>query len=200
MCAQSEENEIPLPSRIIKMNPWEFIDNTFFIEVEKFNQQSNESWNFGLGLKSGYDWYGGNELGAKLELAKRFYIKGLSAHVPKKDRSPYLVGVFAGFYLRGAYTYKEQEESLWDDGLQDYIEETNERAVYSVFPGVLLGVTRTFWDILFIEGYVGGGVRYAFYEDSNPDFNNYDEVYYDLAEEEYRGVAPNIGMKVGVAF
>ncbi len=77
------------------------------------------------------------------------------------------------------------------------------RTVISAFPGVQLGVARTFWDILYIEGYIGGGVRYAFYEDSNPNFQQDDPYYsnyYDVSDAEYRGVAPNIGMKVGVAF
>lgn len=198
----AQNDSLKLPNRVIKMNPWEFIDQTFFLELEKYNDQANESWTFGLGLKTGYNWQGDEMYGTKVELGKRYYLKGLSVHQPKKDRNPYLVGVFAGFYLRGIYTYKNQEEVFWDSSSQVGQNQTNERSIISVFPGVQIGVTRTFWDILYVEGYVGGGVRYAFVNDSNPDFANdlnYDS-YYDVSDEEYRGVAPNIGMKVGVAF
>lgn len=198
-----EEDFIPLPNKIIKMNPWEFIDNTFFLEIEKFNPDQDESWNFGFGFKTGYDWYGDEEIGGKLELSKRFYLKGMEVHYPKKDRNPHVLGVFVGFFARGVFTYKGQEDFIWNETTQESVRQTNERTVISAFPGVQLGVARTFWDILYIEGYIGGGVRYAFYEDSNPNFQQDDPYYsnyYDVSDAEYRGVAPNIGMKVGVAF
>ena len=63
-------------------------------------------------------------------------------------------------------------------------------------PGVLIGYQQTFFEILFLEIYVGGGIRTANISDTSSEANFY---YNDgIFDEDYKGVFPKIGFSIGL--
>jgi hypothetical protein len=192
-----EAESLNLPKGIIKIIPFELVNSTFMIEYEGFNKDVNRSWSLGLGLTSGTN-YDGEQFGVKGEVMKRFYLNGMSLHVPKRDREPYLRGVYAGAFLRGGYADVVNKFYNYDNMTGSGMELENSRSGMWVFPGVMIGASRTFWDILYLELHVGAGVRFSDMANSDPRYleqQYYTEDVYDIG---YNGVAPNIGFKIGI--
>ena len=199
--SNAQQDSIEISDRIIKVLPFAFISNTFMIEMESFNKDLDESLSLGLGLTSA-DMYDGEILGFKGEITKRFYITGLSIYTPKRtDRNPYIRGIYAGVSLAGGYAEQTQNDGYWIDTSIPGNSIENTKSGYFFFPGVTIGFVRSFWDVLFMEVYVGGGVRVAKYSNSNSMYDDNQNYYYeDVNDYFYKGVAPKIGLNLGIGF
>lgn len=192
-----EQDNVTLPKGIIKIVPFELVNSTFMIEYEGFNKDVNRSWSLGLGLTSGTN-YDGEQFGVKGEVMKRFYLNGMSLHVPKRDREPYLRGVYAGAFLRGGYADISDKFYYYEPNSGNGFELENSRSGIWVFPGVMIGASRTFWDILYLELHVGAGVRFSDMANSDPRYLEQQYFTEDVYDIGYNGVAPNIGFKIGI--
>jgi hypothetical protein len=192
-----EPASIDLPEGIIKIVPFELVNSTFMIEYEGFNKTMDGSWSLGLGLTSGTN-YEGDQFGVKGEVMKRFYLKGMSQHNPVSRRESYLRGVYAGAFMRGGYAEISDKFYYYNNVNGVGGEFDNIRTGIWAFPGVMIGASRTFWDILYLELHVGAGVRFSDLSNSDPRY--LDQQYYreDINDIGYNGVAPNIGFKIGI--
>lgn len=191
----AQDSDIELPRSIIKFVPFELTNNTFMLELETFNAASDKSISVGVGLTSG-SRYDGDQFGVKGELMYRVYLKGLSVYEPKRDREPYLRGVYAGVFTRGGIVDNTEQFYYYNpNGTSTYLKNSKEGVWF--FPGVMIGATRTLWEVLFLEVHVGAGVRFNNITDSNPLYVQ-EYPYYDVYDVRYKGVAPNMGFKIGV--
>lgn len=192
-----EPESLKLPKGIIKIVPFELVNSTFMIEYEGFNKDVNRSWSLGLGLTSGTN-YDGEQFGVKGEVMKRFYLNGMSQHVPNRIHEPYLRGVYAGAFLRGGYANVSDKFYYYEPNSGIGSEYENSRSGIWVFPGVMIGASRTFWDILYLELHIGAGVRFSDMANSDPRYLEQEYYIEDVYDIGYNGVAPNIGFKIGI--
>jgi hypothetical protein len=68
------------------------------------------------------------------------------------------------------------------------------QTITSVSPGFTLGLQKTLWRVVFLDVYVGGGIRFS---DITPPTTS---QYYDsdITDPGYEGIYPKIGAKIGV--
>lgn len=196
----SSEDAAELPSTIIKFNPFELISSTFMMEVEKLSSSKSGSTSFGVGVTYAEmnDYESESVFGVKGELIQRIYFSPFSQRESKKGNS-YLYGVYGGLFVRGGYEEIESEfYSYYDDVNSRSVYETNVRSGYWVFPGALMGLSRTYFDKLLVDFYVGAGIRAISVKNTN---SRYEDLYYysyHISPLDYGGVAPNIGIKLGL--
>ncbi|MEL6560091.1 MAG: hypothetical protein AAFQ94_18015 [Bacteroidota bacterium] len=184
---------------IIKLAPFQFVDNTFFLSYESFNQDFTKSFNVGLGFKTASD-FNEEELGFKYEVQYRFYVNGFKPYTPKRKEASYRRGIYASVYFSGLYTQIESEFSTFDPVGNFSTFRTNERTINAFNPGVTIGIQRSVWDILYLDFYVGGGVRFASVRDSDDLFPDNRFEFQDIYDTDYEGVFPKIGINVGIGF
>ncbi len=191
-----EADEDLIPKSVIKFIPFELTESTFMMEWEKIQADATQSWSVGLGLTAGTT-YDGERSGFKAEVIKRWYLNSLKVIRPASGRDPFVRGIYGAVFVRGGYV--EQQENYWyyDDFSGNSEERTNTRSGEWLFPGVMIGAVRSFWDVLQLELYVGAGVRFSNVEDSDPFYDEYYN-FIDVYNVGYHGVAPNIGAKIGI--
>lgn len=182
-----------IPNSIIKFLPFELISSTFMIEVEGFNKQGTRSTSFGIGAtySERTDFEEEKVSGVKGELIHRIYITPFSERTSKKGRD-YMLGIYGGLFVRGGYE-KIEHEFFFSGG-----DQTNTREGTWVFPGAMIGVSRTYWDKLLVDLYLGAGIRVIDVSDSNREFQESFYSYTHISPLDYGGVAPNIGIKIGL--
>lgn len=195
--AFGQESEAPLPNSILKLNPIELAFSTFMIELEDFNKQGTKSTSFGIGATySDRENYENEKVsGIKGEIIHRIYISPLAQRTSKKGRD-YMLGIYGGLFIRGGY--EQLEHDFYNYNTSDM--DVNTRRGAWIFPGAMIGVARTFWDKLLVDVYLGAGIRAINVTHSNPNYNdnNYYYYYYHISPLDYGGVAPNMGIKVGL--
>ena len=189
--AQDEVVDTP-SSVVVKLHPQQFIDKTFFLSLEKFNKKFENSFSIGLGLTSSNNYV--NESGYKAEFQYRYFPLKFAEKKRQNSKSPYFGGIYAGIFLNHSYNVGESKYFSYNGG-PDPVEITNKHTVTAFNPGVLIGYQQTIFEILYIEAFVGGGIRTASIADTNPD-----EFYYNngIFDEDYRGVFPKIGFSIGL--
>jgi len=126
--AQDNEDDIELePARnIIKIAPFQFVDNTFFLAYEGFMPDFTKSINVGIGFKT-RNGFNSEELGFKYEIQYRFYVNGFKEHVPKKSEAKYRRGIYASVYLAGLRTEITSDFNSFDPVGNFTMFRTNER-------------------------------------------------------------------------
>ena len=186
-----------IPNSIVKFLPIELAYSTFMIELEDFNKQGTRSTSFGIGAtySERTDYEDEKVSGIKGELIHRIYISPFSQRTSKKGRN-YMLGIYGGLFLRGGYEKIESDFNFWNGATST--DQTNTREGTWIFPGAMIGVARTYWDKLLIDLYLGAGVRAVNVDDSNPNFDHFYDYYYHVSPLDYGGVAPNIGVKMGL--
>ena len=187
-----------IPNSIVKFLPIELAYSTFMIELEDFNKQGAKSTSFGIGAtySERTDYEDEKVSGIKGELIHRIYISPFSQRTSKKGRN-YMLGIYGGLFVRGGYE-KIESEFYFGNGATSTTDQTNTREGTWIFPGAMIGVARTYWDKLLVDLYVGAGVRAVNVDDSNPNFDDFYGYYYHVSPLDYGGVAPNIGIKIGL--
>ena len=202
--ASAQNSEPSIPRTLAKVSPQHFINNSLKIGLERFNSSFTKSFVLFItprveGSNSG-DLYrrGYNGVGAELQYRK--YISPMREHITK--RRSYYGGIYAaGFAQAGSYTGKFKGESGtydWRTGIYtstpyDYKEDVGNWAV-----GFTLGYHRTFWDVVYIDGYIGGGVQFS---DSikTGTLPNPDDIYVDIVDPGFHGILPKFGILIGIS-
>ena len=197
--SSSDSTTLEVPKNIVKIQPFQFVDNTFFLGYEGFNADHTRSINFGLGFITS-NAQAEEELGFKYEVQYRIYVNGLKKYVPRRSEAAYNRGIYASVYLSGVRSEETTEFSFFDPVEQVVMFRENKRTVNAFNPGVTIGIQRSVWDMLYIDFYVGGGVRFANVEDSDELFPESDFDIDDVYDREYTGVFPKIGLAIGIGF
>ncbi|MEL7146928.1 MAG: hypothetical protein AAFO69_11205 [Bacteroidota bacterium] len=194
-----DSTEIAKSRNIIKLQPFQFIDNTFFLGYEAFNQDYTKSFNIGMGFITS-NTQSTEEVGFKYEVQYRIYVNGFKKYVPKRAEAPYNRGIYASVYIAGVRSEQTSEFNYYNP-IQEFFEFRENTRIISAFnPGVTIGVQRSVWDNLYVDFYIGGGVRFANVTDSDELFPQSDFEIDDVYDREYTGVFPKIGMSIGLGF
>jgi hypothetical protein len=184
---QNSEPAKKLPRGLIKISPLQFFSQTLELSVETLNVDYTRAFQVSAGFRSGQgDYIDGH--GANFSLAYRKYVRPLST--PTTRNPDAVQGIYYNIFLKGEY-FKGEEE-YWG---QSQFERTKE-VVRSLSPGFTIGLQRTIFDVLFMEVFIGGGIKFVDVEYSG--IAPSDQINYDLFHPAYEGIYPSIGMKIGV--
>lgn len=206
--ANAQETEKKYASTIFKISPQHFASNSIKMGLEFFKNPTR-SFSIYLGARTGNDdpYYSySNELdGFFAEGQFRKYVKPFEEITTKKNRTfsqgIYVAAFFQGGGYQGDVTYTEPIYSSTGVylGTTQYKYQQN---VVNGAGGFTIGIHRVYWDVLYIDVYVGGGLQLSNLERSGdvPSPNTYNDYYYssDFIDPNFQGVIPKIGIQIGL--
>lgn len=201
------QNAAPLPSRtLFKVSPQHFIASTLQVGIEHFNTDFSKSWNFSIGLRNqgnNQNTYNDEVRGGELDLQYRRYVRPFQTFTSRRNRT-YAQGIYVGPFLNGGfYTVDNRYTSTWTytNSTGQSVTQTDtygsEYETQHLAAGFTIGLQRTFWEVLTLDAFVGGGLRATNLRMiSSGDRNN---IYNGLLDPAFSGIFPRIGFKVGIA-
>lgn len=202
--ADAQEPET-ISRTIFKLSPQHFTENSLKGGVEHFNKKHSASLIVlitGRMEKNEYSIHGDGYDGLAGELQLRRYISPMKAIVAKNNKV-YHQGIYGAVYVQGGsysgdfrrdyFFYDPNTGSTVTEVQYDY-----EDHVGNWGGGFTIGYQRTFWQVIFVEAFVGGGLQFS---DriltgklpSTPDYS-----HYGIADPYYRGILPKIGLNIGI--
>jgi hypothetical protein len=185
---EDSEPGFKLPRTVLKISPFQFIVSTLELGIEAFNPAYSRSFNFSAGFRSGsFDYDEGN--GASLELGYRKYAAPMKYRA-RGNRESYQ-GVYYSLFVRGEY-FKGEDSDYYYSYPDTYTEK-----IFSIAPGFTIGFQKTLWQVILLDAYVGGGIKFSDVE----YLTTYDDYvpYYTIYDPGYSGIFPKIGVKIGIA-
>jgi|GEM_PF-6644206 len=186
--SQSRTEDTNNPARaIIKLSPLHFFSQTLELSVETLDPNYTRAFQISVALRSGQAEYIEGR-GGGVTLAYRKYVRPLST--PSVRDPAVFQGIYYSVYLKGDVF--QGEEDYWG---QSQFFKTKEN-VRSIGPGFIIGLQRTIFQVLYMDVYIGGGIKFAdvTYDGTAPD----DQINYDLFHPAYEGIYPAVGLKIGV--
>lgn len=195
----------PLPSRtLIKLSPQHFIANTLQIGTEHFNRDFSKSVNFTFGIRNqgGNDMYDRKIRGGDFDFQFRKYVRPLQPFTSRKNRS-YVQGIYFGPFINaGMHKVDNEYTSTWTySGPAGQTTQSvtlgSRYETQHIAGGFTIGLQRTFWDVVALDVYVGGGLRASNINVISNIENR--EIYTTVMEPGFSGIFPRIGFKLGVA-
>jgi hypothetical protein len=184
--------EEPMPARsVFKVSPLHFFQNTMKVGLERFNKDHSGSFLIAIGGKMGRDEGSSNVSsyqGFSGELQLRKYVKPMQ----RNNTDAYYHGVFGALYAQGGSFSGEATK----DGYR-----TKEH-IGNYGGGFMIGYQKTLWDVIFLEGYVGGGVQFAdrVVKERDPASTSvFDVEYSGVLHPAFQGIMPKIGFTIGLA-
>lgn len=180
-----DENSFIVPRSLIKIAPLQFFSSTLEMGIENFNADRNKSFNIDIGFRSGSaDFRRGK--GISTEIAYRKYASGLKMHT-RKDRRFYQ-GIYYSVFVKAIYFKGEERYSFSTiDPVYD------DQEIWNVGPGFTLGLQKTLWQIIYLDVFIGGGIKFSTYSDGG-------DPYFEptITDPGYEGIYPKIGAKIGI--
>ncbi len=175
-----------LPRTLIKISPLQFFSQTFELGIEAFDHNYSKSLNITAGLRTGSNSYDDGS-GANLELGYRKYAAPMKFRSRNNHQS--YQGIYYSLFVRGEY-FKGKNQDY------NYPVEHSEK-ILSIAPGFTIGFQKTLWQIIVLDIYVGGGIKFTDIEHTNNPNNNYNN-YYSIFDPGYSGIYPKTGVKIGI--
>jgi hypothetical protein len=197
---------VTLPRHILKLPPLHFTRSTFTLRYERLNSSLSRSLQFGLDLTTmESSWNDYIEMGWGGDIEYRIYAGGFKQGTTQKGQT-YGQGVYFAPYAKGEFFNTEEE--YWGEGRQDpntgqwvNSQGTIERKIMAFTPGAVIGWQRSFWSVLHLDIYLGGGIRYTSEERNFTDGQPAGALsfhYSGLWDRGYSGVVPRMGFNVGI--
>jgi hypothetical protein len=192
-CGAQEITEptFALPRNLIKLSPLQLFTNTLEIGVESFNSSFSKSFQASVGFRSGGLEYNKSK-GVSLELAYRKYVLPMKFNT-RKHRGFYQ-GIYYSVFVQGAYFKGTEHYGYYPNPGTGVTTGDFEQTIRSISPGFTLGLQKTLWKVVFLDVYVGGGLRFS--DIDAPNVSQY--VDYTITDPGYEGIYPKIGAKIGV--
>jgi len=185
----NQEPTFELPRTVMKISPFQFAVSTLELGIETFNPTYSKSFNLGLGIRSGSNEYNDGK-GMSLELAYKKYPAPMKFKA--RGNREYYQGIYYTLFVKGEYFKGENRDYYYNSTPETYTEKT-----YGITPGFAIGYQRTFWQMIFIDVYVGGGVKFSDVQYLDTPPADYDP-HYDVLDPGYSGIYPKIGVKIGI--
>ncbi|MEM1000511.1 MAG: hypothetical protein AAGN35_25890 [Bacteroidota bacterium] len=187
---EAEEKPQSPVNNIIKISPFHFIEGTFLLSYERMLKGGSMSIMLNAGVHSRERVFdGGDQFGFQEELQLRFYVIPPKNTSIRARRFAYFKGLYAGPFL--GHRYRDESISVFDWILQQTV--GVQQNVNEFSGGVILGSQIAFGNRLFLDVWVGGGVKRSTGRD--PSVTNVTAV-----EVGYNGVIPKGGIQLGVGF
>ena len=181
---QTDEEKFVVPNALIKISPLQFFSSTLEMGIESFNAARNKSFNIDLGFRSGSaDYRKGT--GISGEIAYRKYASGLKMHT-RKDRRFYQ-GIYYSVFVKVIYFHGEERYSYTIDPVDE------DQEIWNGGPGFTLGLQKTLWQIIYLDVFIGGGIKFS-------NYSNDGDPYFEptITDPGYEGIYPKIGAKIGI--
>lgn len=180
---------------ILKLSPFHLIDNTLHLGGELFINKNYKSSLY-LGLGGTYaDKKLKSDIGGSIDVQFRYYPRTFRVDSSSSFQSA-ASGLFIGFGL----TCGSNELRKKDDGL--YFSDSYRITSQWITPSVVLGYQIIQWESLFVDAFIGGGIRMTkvSYTASSPTFENDVLSNANLYSRYFKGVLPKAGLTIGLGF
>ena len=187
----AQNDSIKIPKKIFKISPQHFFVNTLHASLELIHKDKKSSTSITLSARTkGSDSERGYNGGA-LEIQYRKYLSALKVITSQKN-SKIIQGIYLSSYISGGY-YEGLQSSNNNNTI--YIEKTT-----CISPGFTIGIQRSYLDKLYLDFYIGGGMRLATIErTSSQPISFYTlENSNNITSPGFKGVAPRLGFTIGV--
>ena len=192
---------------VMKLSPFHFFDRQLSITGELFNKDYKRSLCISLAMI-----YADNskvyDVGTSLAIERRFYPRGF-----KPDTLNWNRNTATGFYFgMGAQLgYNEYNDrtyntyGYYDPATNSYLDRDDDVTITSVWvtPTLTLGYQFILWDALYIDAFVGGGVKVNDTKKTSQKINVDFSRYYsepDITSRYYKGIVPRVGLTLGMGF
>jgi hypothetical protein len=185
--------EFQIPRTLIKLSPLQLFNNTLELSVESFNPAFSKSFQASVGLRSSSSDYS-NGKGVSVEVGYRKYVSPMK-YITRKQRTFYQ-GIYYSLFVNGNYFKGDETDAYYyDPNTGQYSNSIYTEEIYSISPGFIIGLQKTLWKVIFLDMYVGGGIRFT---DVSRSGDTQYRTYYTITDAGYEGIYPKIGVKIGV--
>ncbi len=214
--------------KIFKFHPFSLITGSMNVSQEVFNEKMNRSTVVMLGLRyvknSSTNTYNSSPVeqfnnwkGVALGLERRFYVPSFKTGENNRlfnEKSHY--GIYLSTGLRLDYNINDYEKGGYNT-IQDpanptiyknqFVNNSGKISYLGVMPNMNLGVQFTLFQNLYIDTYIGGGIRFMQKNIIKQKIDNFAYTYYygngiqSGAVENFvikEGVQPNFGFTLGI--
>lgn len=203
-----ETDNFELKKNVLKIVPQQFRVKSLKLGVEHFNSTRNRSYSLYVTLRkeknnqgeypTGFDGLGG-------EFQYRTYLKPLKEYTNHNNKK-YDQGIYLGGFIQG---HGFSGDQFYPDTQFDQVTNTYSTAIYHTqqnvanwATGITIGLQHTFWKLLSIDVYAGGGIQWSDISQSGSLPPYYGFYYinpgYDYLEPGFQGILPKIGAQIGI--
>lgn len=204
-----QEAEPTAPRALFKVVPQSFIVGELKVGTEFFNKQRTKSYSvyvYGR-VNNGNDdnYYDENSYrGLGGEFQYRKYISPIKSVTSRRGKTYQQGAYISGYAQAASYTRKDEfVYYTYDPTLgQSYNSSVRLReSVGNWGGGFTFGVQRTFWNVIYVDAYLGGGIQWSdvisTYTPALPQ--RYSPEYSSITSPRYQGIMPKFGINIGVA-
>lgn len=186
---QDETNTVKNYLNSVKFSTLTFINGTFQLSYERF-LKTDKSLEFFAGYTYRDNWEDERE-GFNFEIQYKYFV--FESEGRKTVKRLYFAP-YASFH----YTDLTTEDYYWIEYPDEYRYSKENYIIKSCRGGVLFGFNWILAKRITLDVYIGGGIR----KTNNFDKDDDDDSYYgnDVWEPGYNGIAPRIGLDVGINF
>lgn len=181
---------------VLKVSPFHFFDNTLQVGAEFFKTKTFKTSLFAAANVTYRPGQRISDNGGSIELQARHYPRGFKA-----DSSGWVRNSASGFYLGfGAnigYNEYIDKEYYFNSSLPEKITVTSQW----VTPSVVFGYQLIAWEALYLDIYLGGGIRINDVKYSSTPSGPTEEDYFSnssIFSRYYRGILPKAGFTLGI--
>ena len=190
---------------IVKLSPFHFFDRQLSLTGDFFDKSYRRSTAITLNLI-----YADNsrvyDVGTSLQLERRFFPRGFMPDTSNPNRNS-ASGFYFGLGLHLGYSeYNDIERyrsSNYDPITGMIIYTNDDVSITSMWasPMVSLGYQLILWDALYLDAYVGGGIKFNQTEKTANKKSMDISQYYqdpDIFSRHYKGIVPRVGITLGI--
>lgn len=172
------------PRALIKVAPLLFFTQTFELSIEGMTPNFTRAVQLSFGYRSGQPGFK-EGTGGTGTIAYRKYARPMNKSLVK--RPDIKQGIYYSLFLK--YDYFKGTEEYLNQAAGDV-------TIRSMSPGFTLGIQRTMFEVMFVDFYLGGGIRFPTIEYGYTDHP--DEDHYDIFSPAYKGIYPTMGIRFGI--
>jgi hypothetical protein len=181
---------------VFGLSPFHFFDNSISVSGEFFSKSYKKSVR--LALTGIYrDNKRLSDKGFAMELSGRYYPKSFECDSMVWGRNM-ASGIYLGYGAQaGLNEYIDFAFQYYDPiAMKDFSIERKKTSIW-VSPFVCFGYQFTFYEVLYVDVFVGGAIKFNNVDRSNPVIG-YDEENPNIFQREYKGIMPKIGFTIGL--
>lgn len=204
--ALAAQDVSPLRSRtLVKISPQHVVVNTLQMGTEHFTSNFARSLAFDVGIRYHGQFLDTEDLierGVDLGFQYRTYIRGLASVTTHRKRT-IVQGIYAGPFVHGGMVRRRQITGFYSTYIGGVTPPRFEQRIdrndfeeYFFATGFTVGVQRIFWNVLAVDVFAGGGMRWSQVQFLAPQQR---PLNTDVITPGYQGIFPRIGFKIGVA-
>lgn len=187
---------------IIKLSPFHFFDRQLSLTGDFFDKSYRRSTAITLNLI-----YADNsrvyDVGTSLQLERRFFPRGFMPDTSNPNRNS-ASGFYFGMGLQLGYSeFNDFEGNRQYYGPNPQQPDDDDVSITSMWasPMVSLGYQLILWDALYLDAYVGGGIKFNQTEKTANKKSMDISQYYqdpDIFSRHYKGIVPRVGITLGI--